>query len=98
MYINTKNIYENKCSEENKSPCGSKGKKCQKNDKKIKKIKIRKTKTEMRNLKMMIGYAKIVGIIGMMTGKSVALAMIYVEANSIFSALESSIELLNTGP
>ena len=97
MYINTKNIYENKCSEENKSPCGSKGKKCKNNDKKIKKIKIRKTKTEMRNLKM-IGYAKIVGIIGMMTGKSIALAMIYVEANSIFSALESSIELLNTGP
>ena len=47
---------------------------------------------------MMIGYVKIVGIPGMMTGKIVGLSAIYVEANSIFSALESSIELLNTGP
>ena len=53
----------------------------------------------MRNLKiiMMTGYAKIVGILGMMTGKIVGLSAIYVEANSIFSALESSVELLNTG-
>ena len=43
MYINTKNIYENKCSEE-KSPCGSKGKKCKNNDKKIKKNKNTKNK------------------------------------------------------
>ena len=91
---------ENECSQENESPCGSKGKKCKKTDKKKrrKKIKTRKTKTGMRNLKMMIGYAKIVGITGMMTGKIVGLSVIYVEANSIFSALESSIELLNTGP
>ena len=42
----------------------------------------------MRNLKMMmIGYAKIVGIPGMKTGKTVGLSVIYVEANSIFSAM-----------
>ena len=44
----------------------------------------------------MIAYAEIVGITGMMTGKIVGLPVIYVEANSIFGALESSIELLNT--
>ena len=64
---------ENECSQENESPCGSKGKKCKKTDKKTKKTKktkqqkTRKTKTGLRNLKMMIGYAKIVGITGMMT-------------------------------
>ena len=61
---------ENACSQENESPCGSKGKKCKKTDKKTKKTKkkqTRKTKTGLRNLKMMIGYAKIVGITGMMT-------------------------------
>ena len=49
---------------------------------------------------MMIGYdVKIVGNPGMMREKIVGLSAIYVEANSIFSALEeSSIELLNTGP
>ena len=69
---------ENECSQENESPCGSKGKKCKKTDKKKKKekkIKTRKTKTGMRNLKMMIGYAKIVGITGMMTAKIVGLSV-----------------------
>ena len=37
----------------------------------------------MRNLKMMIGYVKIVGITGMMTGKIVGLSVIYVEANPV---------------
>ena len=36
---------------------------------------------------MMIGYAKIVWIPGMKTGKIVGLSVIYVEANSIFSAM-----------
>ena len=61
---------ENECSQENESPCGSKGKKCKKTDKKTKKTKkqkTRKTKNGLRTLKMMIGYAKIVGITGMMT-------------------------------
>ena len=67
--------------------------------KKKKKNKNTQKKTWMRNVKIMtIGYAKIVGIPGMMTGKIIGLSVIYVEASSIFSALESNIELLNTGP
>ena len=68
-----------------------------KNDKKRRRA--RKTKAWMRNVKMIaIGYAKIVGIPGMMMGKIIGLSAIYVEASSIFSALESNIELLNTRP
>ena len=52
---------------------------------------------EMRNLKMIIiEYAKIMGIPGMMTGKIVGLSAIYVEVDSISSALESSMDFLNT--
>ena len=76
----------------------AKEKNVKKMTKKRKKIKTRKTETEIRNLKMMIGYAKIVGITGMMMGKIIGLSVIYVEANSTFSALEFNIEVLNTGP
>ena len=52
---------------------------------------------EMRNLKMIIiEYAKIMGIPGMMTGKIVRLSAIYVEVDSVSSALESSMDFLNT--
>ena len=45
---------------------------------------------------IIIEYAKIMGIPGMMTGKIVGLSAIYVEVDSISSALESSMDFLNT--
>ena len=67
--------------------------------KKMKTNVVKKTNlhVEMRNLKMIIiEYAKIMGIPGMMTGKIVGLSAIYVEVDSISSALESSMDFLNT--
>ena len=61
--------------------------------KKMKTNVVKKTNlhVEMRNLKMIIiEYAKIMGIPGMMTGKIVGLSAIYVEVDSVSSALESS--------
>ena len=45
---------------------------------------------------IIIEYAKIMGIPGMMTGKIVGLSAIYVEVDSVSSALESSVDFLNT--
>ena len=45
---------------------------------------------------IIIEYAKIMGIPGMMTGKIVGLSAIYVEVDSVSSALESSMDFLNT--
>ena len=45
---------------------------------------------------IIIEYAKIMGIPGMMTGKIVRLSAIYVEVDSVSSALESSMDFLNT--
>ena len=67
--------------------------------KKMKTNVVKKTNlhVEMRNLKMIIiEYAKIMGIPGMMTGKIVGLSAIYVEVDSVSSALESSMDFLNT--
>ena len=67
--------------------------------KKMKTNVVKKTSlhVEMRNLKMIIiEYAKIMGIPGMMTGKIVGLSAIYVEVDSVSSALESSMDFLNT--
>ena len=45
---------------------------------------------------IIIEYAKIMGIPGMMAGKIVGLSAIYVEVDSVSSALESSMDFLNT--
>ena len=45
---------------------------------------------------IIIEYAKIMGIPGMMAGKIVGLSAIYVEVDSVSSALESNMDFLNT--